>query len=330
MENVFFKTPDRAFAFAFPGAPLDRVSERRDDAAFIAALRSRADARVTLIGREMPVLTRAAAARVDLPARDPRRARRRRIRGLARARAVGNAGFAARLNDDKVVQNADRSDGFLDQRELSIPGRDELELIDLRSIAVQGLVPPEALAMLGQAKAILDWHRRNRFCANCGAPTRVSAAGWRRECDVCKALHFPRTDPVVIMLALNGERCLLGRQRRFPKGMYSALAGFVEPGETIEEAVRREISEEASVRCGRVRYVASQPWPFPSSLMIGCLTLAESEEIRIDSNELEDARWFDRDELRAMFDKRHPGGLLAPNRMAIAHHLLRYWLDGEP
>lgn len=132
------------------------------------------------------------------------------------------------------------------------------------------------------------------------------------------------------MLALNGDRCLLGRQKRFPKGMYSALAGFIEPGETIEEAVRREIHEEAGVLCGRVRYVASQPWPFPSSLMIGCLTLAESEEIQIDGKELEDARWFDRDEVRAMFDKRHPDGLLAPNRMAIAHHLLRYWLDGEP
>jgi NAD+ diphosphatase len=132
------------------------------------------------------------------------------------------------------------------------------------------------------------------------------------------------------MLALDGERCLMGRQRRFPKGMYSALAGFLEPGETIEEAVRREIREESGIECGRVRYVASQPWPFPSSLMIGCLALAETQDLKIDVHELEDARWFDRDEVRAMFEKRHPDGLAAPNRMAIAHHLVRYWLDERP
>jgi NAD+ diphosphatase len=238
--------------------------------------------------------------------------------------------FAARLHDEAIEQRADLSDGFLDRRELVIPGQADLELVDLRSIAVQGVVAPMSVATLGQAKAILDWHARNGFCANCGAPTRLAAAGWRRECDNCKAHHFPRTDPVVIMLALDGERCLMGRQRRFPKGMYSALAGFLEPGETIEEAVRREIREESGIECGRVRYVASQPWPFPSSLMIGCLALAETQDLKIDAHELEDARWFDRDEVRAMFEKRHPDGLAAPNRMAIAHHLVRYWLDERP
>ena len=116
----------------------------------------------------------------------------------------------------------------------------------------------------------MHWHARRRFCSNCGAQNEVAAAGWRRECPVCKMHHFPRTDPVVIMLAVDGDACLLGRQPRFPKGMYSALAGFLEPGETIEAAVRREIQEEAGVACGEVRYFASQPWPFPSSLMIGC------------------------------------------------------------
>jgi NAD+ diphosphatase len=130
------------------------------------------------------------------------------------------------------------------------------------------------------------------------------------------------------MLVHHGEHCLLGRQARFPKGMYSALAGFLELGESVEEAVRREVLEEAGVDCGAVRYVASQPWPFPSSLMIGCLAEARSREIRIDQQELEDARWFDRDEVRSMYQKSHPQGLAAPNRMAIAHHLLRFWLDG--
>ncbi len=153
----------------------------------------------------------------------------------------------------------------------------------------------------------------------------MAIAGWRRDCPVCKATHFPRTDPVVIMLAVDGEACLLGRQPRFPKGMYSALAGFLEPGETIEAAVRREIREEAGVVCGAVQYFASQPWPFPASLMIGCFAEAEGRRIEVDRVELEDARWFGRDEAVALIEGRHPDGLTAPMPMAIAHHLLKRW-----
>jgi NAD+ diphosphatase len=138
-------------------------------------------------------------------------------------------------------------------------------------------------------------------------------------------MHFPRTDPVVIMLAVDGDACLLGRQPRFPKGMYSALAGFVEPGETIEAAVRREIREEAAVICRAVQYFASQPWPFPASLMIGCFAEAESRSLEVDRVELEDARWFRRDETIALIERRHPDGLTAPTSMAIAHHLLKRW-----
>jgi NAD+ diphosphatase len=138
-------------------------------------------------------------------------------------------------------------------------------------------------------------------------------------------MHFPRTDPVVIMLAVDGDACLLGRQPRFPKGMYSALAGFVEPGETIEAAVRREIREESAVVCRAVQYFASQPWPFPASLMIGCFAEAESRSFEIDRVELEDARWFSRDETIALLERRHPDGLTAPTPMAIAHHLLKRW-----
>jgi NAD+ diphosphatase len=199
----------------------------------------------------------------------------------------------------------------------------------MRSIATQALLPRPIVGVLAQAKSLMSWHARHQFCANCGQPTHLAAAGWRRECTACGAAHFPRTDPVVIMLASAGERCLLGRQARFPKGMYSALAGFLEPGETVEDAVRREIREEAGIEIGGVSYVASQPWPFPASLMIGCFALAKTRDVVLDGAELEDARWFDRDELRAMFAGTHPGGLTAPNPIAIAHHLLKAWLETD-
>jgi NAD+ diphosphatase len=328
MNDAFFKTAARAFSFGFAGAPLDRVSDKREDLRAVAAMRERADARVALIARDMPILPRGAAPRDPLfPLSAVAALGGARFDALLGLDGRGAPVFAAMLADEAVEQIADRSDGFLDRRTLIVPGRDDLELVDLRTIAVQGLVSPAALAVLGQAKAILHWHARHGHCAHCGAPTRIAAAGWRRECGACKAQHFPRTDPVVIMLAVDGERCLLGRQARWPKGMVSCLAGFVEPGETIEEAVRREIHEEAGIVCGEVAYVASQPWPFPSSLMIGCLAEATSRAITIDGVELEDARWFDRAEVVAMFEKRHPEGLSAPAPMAIAHHILRFWID---
>ncbi len=326
MKDAFFKTPERALGFGFAGAPLDRLAAKREDLRFVASLRQRADARWALLARDMPILPKGASPRDPLfPLVALAALGGARFEALLGVDAQGAPVFAASLPDGAVELIADASEGFLDRRTLIVPGRDDLELVDLRTIAVQGVVPPDAVAILGQAKAILDWHARHGYCANCGAPTRVAAAGWRRECDACKAQHFPRTDPVVIMLAVDGERCLLGRQARFPKGMVSCLAGFVEPGETIEEAVRREIHEESGVECGEVAYVASQPWPFPSSLMIGCLAQATSREVVVDRSELEDARWFDRAEVMAMFEKRHPQGLWAPNPMAIAHHILRTW-----
>ncbi|HEV2603974.1 MAG TPA: NAD(+) diphosphatase [Microvirga sp.] len=197
---------------------------------------------------------------------------------------------------------------------------------DLRSMALKGTVVPDELGILAMAKALLDWHRRHRFCSNCGAPSTLQQAGFRRDCTACGTQHFPRTDPVAIMLVTDGERCLLGRQPRFLPGMYSCLAGFVEPGETIEAAVRRETFEEAGVRVGAVSYAMSQPWPFPSSLMIGCIGEALSTDITIDREELEDARWFSRDEIRLMVEGRHPDNLFAAAPMAIAHHLIRQWV----
>jgi NAD+ diphosphatase len=193
---------------------------------------------------------------------------------------------------------------------------------DLRSIAMQGLVPPHEQGLLAQARSLVHWHQRHGFCANCGAATRSVDAGYRRRCDGCAADHFPRTDPVVIIVVRGPSGLLLGRQSSWLPGLYSALAGFMEPGETIEDAARREVFEEAGIRVGAVRYVASQPWPFPSSLMIGLLGEALSEQITPDPLELEDARWFSRAELLAMREGRDPQGRRFPAPMAIAHHLV--------
>lgn len=195
---------------------------------------------------------------------------------------------------------------------------------------IMGLLPPADLAVYGAAKALVDWHARHRFCARCGQPTAVAKAGWQRLCTGCGAEHFPRVDPVTIMTVEHDGRLLLGRQPRFPPRRYSALAGFVEPGETVEEAVAREVHEEAGVRVRDVRYVTSQPWPFPSSLMIACHAFADDPALTIDTTELEDARWFTRDEVAgAMLDvdgSASDRAFIAPPPFAVAHHLLRWWL----
>jgi NAD+ diphosphatase len=195
-------------------------------------------------------------------------------------------------------------------------------LIDLRSLAMQGLLETHELALLAQARSLLFWHERHRFCSNCGQATLSSEGGYRRDCPNCKAQHFPRTDPVVITAVIGPEGVLLGRGHGFQPGVYSALAGFVEPGESIEEAARREIFEEAGVIVREARYHSSQPWPFPSSLMIGLLARAEGK-IVIDSTELQDARWFPRAEILDMFEGRHAQDLKLPRPAAIAHHLIK-------
>jgi NAD+ diphosphatase len=200
---------------------------------------------------------------------------------------------------------------------------------DLRSIAIQGLVAPEHLPPLAEAKAMLHWHARHRFCSNCGVKTNLVDAGWKRACPACKVEHFPRTDPVAIMLAVRGDRGLLGRSGRFAATMWSCLAGFVEPGESIEDAVRRETLEEAGIRCGRVKYLYSQPWPFPMSLMNGCLAEALNDDIKMDANELVDCRWFSKDECAAMLMRKHPDGLTCPPPVAIAHHIIRTWVESD-
>lgn len=195
-----------------------------------------------------------------------------------------------------------------------------------RARAAMGILGDDDLATYGMARSLVDWHARHRFCAQCGAPTTLAKGGWQRDCGSCKAQHFPRVDPVTIMIVEHDGRLLLGRQPRFPKGFYSALAGFVEPGESIEDAVAREVLEEAGITARQVNYVASQPWPFPSQLMVGCHAIADDPAITIDETELEDARWFTREEIAAAMTGAEGATFTPPPPQAIAHQLLKWWL----
>lgn len=306
--------PDASARTGYGANPLDRLANSRDDAAFVAGLRAAPGTRHLVFTGDIPLLRQRGTAldpffsggelaSLGMP-------RETALLGQDEAGAI----FATRL-DEAAPESGEGDSGHVS--------------LDLRSLAVQGLLAPPLLGVMAQAKSILHWHARHRFCAQCGAPTQAAAAGWKRLCGACSAQHFPRTDPVVIMLVIDGDSCLVGRQPRFNPGMYSALAGFIEPGETVEAAVRREVAEESGVRVGAVAYHASQPWPFPASLMLGCFAQALSREILVDTNELEDARWLGRDEVRAMFAGHHPDGLIPPQPIAIAHHLLRAFAEGR-
>ncbi len=209
-----------------------------------------------------------------------------------------------------------------------------VELVSARSDAFRSpstwralsILPGEDAAIYGTARALIDWHNAHQHCGACGSVTASFRAGWGRKCGGCNTEHFPRTDPVVIMLAEFEGKALIGRQSRFPPGNYSALAGFLEPGESIEEAVRREIREEAGIRCGPVHYVTSQPWPFGTNqLMIACIAEAESDAITLDTNELEDAMWVTKAEAQASLDDAPDKRFGAPPPFAIAHSLLKHW-----
>jgi NAD+ diphosphatase len=304
---------DRSAAIGFSYNPLDRVSGLREDPNYVAEKLNERSARFIAVAGDTPILVKqgdgysAFFSRAD-------------IESLSDSRQTI---FLGLQHDDTPVfaRGFDRS--LVEQ----LAGRDDLEAIDLRSIAQRGLVTPDIVGELGTAKETLDWHIRHRFCANCGHESQAASSGWRRDCPNCKTQHFPRVDPVVIMLAIDGDRCLMGRQTRFPDKMYSALAGFLEPGETVEDAVRREIREESGISCSFVSYFASQPWPFPSSLMIGCFARAVGNEISVDKKELEDARWFTQAEVIEMLADSHPDGFNAPKPVAIAHHLLKEFAE---
>lgn len=201
------------------------------------------------------------------------------------------------------------------------------QLYDYRALLYSSSVDEADVGAIAQGGSLLYWHATNRFCGKCGTGSVSHIGGYRRDCPKCDHKIFPRIDPVAIMLAIREGRCLLGRSHHFPEGWYSTLAGFVEPGETIEDAVRRETFEESGIRIGRVRYFASQPWPFPHSLMIGVHCEALSDEITMDDSELDDCRWFSREELKLMIADEHPKGFKCPPTRAIAHALIKAWID---
>ena len=300
---------------AFSGNPLDRASERRGDAAWLAAQRADPKSRVLPLWKLQPLLLglQDAAKETKL--------------GFIEGALASGLGAADAV---EVFLGLD-GDGPCFARDISALGDPLTAALashghfrDARSAAL--LLADSEIAILGQAKALIDWHKRHGFCAVCGAVTMLSDGGYRRLCPHCKAEHFPRTDPAVIMLVTAGERCLLGRNKRFAGGHYSTLAGFIEPGETIEEAVRREVYEEVRLRVGTVRYFASQPWPFPSSLMIGCFAEGLSGEIEVDGNEIISARWFERADVKRLLDGQSREVTL-PRRDAIAFHLISHWAE---
>jgi NAD+ diphosphatase len=307
--------PLEAFTNTFAGNPLDRASYRRSDPDWVAARLADRGSLAMAIWNGRPFVEGAEGGPTQLAY-------------LSAAMAGELAGSPERLLflglwKETAVFAVDL-EGPEDPADGPLEGLGRFE--DLRMVATR-LAGGEA-AIAATAKGVFEWRRKHRHCSACGAPTTVTEAGWKRTCPACKADHFPRTDPVVIMLPVKGERCLVGRQAAWPKLMYSALAGFLEPGETIEEACARELWEEARLTTREVRYHSTQPWPYPSSLMIGLIAEVDNDDAVADDVELDEVRWLTRDEARAMIR----GDLTdakAPGPLAIAHQLIRAWAEGE-
>ncbi len=309
----------------FGGSGLDRAGEIRTDPEAVSKAQADPAARAIVFWRGKPLIDMEnPASLVRLPIDHPVLAEAGEVPILL-GREDGAARFAYDLSG-WVPEELDEAQlgGFLDpteQRHPEVP--DSQAFCELRRVMTWLDVRDAELAATG--KAILGWHQTHKFCACCGVASEIAQAGWQRRCPACNAGHFPRTDPVVIMLVTRGDAVLVGRSPGWPEGMYSLLAGFVEPGETLEAAVRREVFEEVGVRVGAVTYLASQPWPFPASLMFGCAGEALDDRLNIDPVEIEDAMWLSREEMMTAFAGEHPQ-VLPARKGAIARFLLENWL----
>ncbi len=303
----------------FGGSGLDRAAELRGQA---EQLQAQGDARAIPLWRGKPMIM--GDTLVRLPMDHPAMADAATAMVLL-GREDGAPVFAADFSAWTPADlDAETLNTFLDPSEQHHPAVPEAAFAELRAIMTR--LSPRDAELAATAKAVMEWHRSHRFCARCGAESAMAMGGWQRNCAACGGHHFPRTDPVVIMLITHGNAVLVGRSPGWPEGMYSLLAGFVEPGETIEAAVRREVFEEAGVRVGAVSYLASQPWPFPASLMFGCAGEALNKDLTIDPEEIEDAMWVTREEMAEAFAGNHPK-LLPARKGAIAHFLLEAWLS---
>ena len=312
----------------FGGSDLDRSAAERKDASGLARALDEGG-QVIALWRGKPLVAGDPAtgpcALVRLSADDPI-LRDGTEAAIFLGRIEGQAIFAQDISGWTPPEPVDEAQigAFLDPTVQQHPGAPEGSAFrELRAIMTTLSARDAELA--ATARALGNWHLSHGFCSRCGTASVMAEGGWQRKCPDCGAHHFPRTDPVVIMLITRGDRVLLGRSPGWPEGMFSLLAGFVEPGETIEAAVRREVFEETAVRVGRVDYLANQPWPFPASLMIGCRGEAISEEITVDPAEIEAAHWVTRSELLTVFAGQHPE-IRPARRGAIAHFLLEHWL----
>lgn len=303
-----------AYANTFSGNPLDRAGDRRADLAWLAAQMENPDALAVavwngrLLVEDAEGATRLAYLRADMATEAAGGDERMAFLGLWKGAPV----FAAEF------------EGVADPADGPLRGLGRFE--ELRGVALT--LPVHEAGIAATAKSLLEWHRRHGFCATCGQKSDVADGGWKRVCAACRTEHFPRVDPVVIMLPVLGDRCLMGRQSAWPAGRMSALAGFVEPGESIEEACARELEEEAGLACTRAVYHSSQPWPFPSTLMIGLIAEVADDQATPDQTELEEVRWFTREEVSAMLARGEFDGVTPPPPLAIAHHLLKAWIEG--
>jgi NAD+ diphosphatase len=299
----------------FAGGLLDRAGDRRGDADWLAAQLDDPRAIALALWTGQPLLAEDAQGQLRAARLDG---------GLARELAgpAGGLLFLGLSEEGPVL--AVELDGAADPAEGALKGLGRF--CDLRAHAAA--LPAADANLAGTARSLFEWRRKHRFCSACGHASRDADGGWRRVCPSCGTQHFPRVDPCVIMLPVRGERCLLGRQSSWPQGRFSALAGFVEPGESLEEACAREVREEAGLTVTSARYHSSQPWPFPSNLMIGLIAEVEEGEAAPDMTELEAVRWLTREEARALLEGGLPD-LSSPAPHAIAHHLIRHWAYGE-
>ncbi|WP_120501940.1 NAD(+) diphosphatase [Roseovarius sp. EL26] len=312
----------------FGGSGLDRAAELRGQNAELKRMISDGQARAILLWRGKPLVEAEALDRLIYLPMDHSVLRTSQMPPVLLGRSEdGTVVFAHDISSwSPEVSEGAGADVFLDETLQHHPEvRQPAVFVELRRIMFA--LDSRDAELAATAKAVFGWHVSHRFCACCGTESEMVMSGWQRVCPACGAPHFPRTDPVVIMLITNGNSVLIGRSPMWPERMYSLLAGFVEPGETIEAAVRREVFEETNVRVGEVSYLASQPWAFPSSLMLGLRGEALSTEIDVDPIELEDAVWISREDMAQVFAGEHQK-YDAGRKGAIAHFLLKNWLSG--